>query len=63
MREVDRKIADLTALRRKLNAAIATCMGATLAKLPDSRSARSRIRFAPPWLTARCSRKRWVRFA
>ena len=49
LREVDRKIADLTALRRELSAVIASCGGGTVAKCriiealaPDTKGGRSR---------------------
>ena len=48
LREVDRKIADLTALRRELSAVIASCGGGTVAECriiealaPDSQTTRS----------------------
>lgn len=50
LREVDRKIADLTALRRELSAVIASCDGGTVAECriiealaPDTETRRSRI--------------------
>jgi Cu(I)-responsive transcriptional regulator len=49
LREVDRKIADLTALRRELSAVIASCGGGTVAECriiealaPDGQTTRSR---------------------
>ncbi|MBV1692396.1 helix-turn-helix domain-containing protein [Novosphingobium sp. G106] len=50
LREVDRKIADLTALRRELSAVIASCGGGTVAECriiealaPDPDASRSRV--------------------